>query len=177
MFACPDDWSLSQAVTVPCAYTTVYAALFMTTRIEKDKSILIHSGTGAVGLAAIRVASAYGLEIFTTVGSDDQKAFLMNEFPGLRKDHIGSSNDTSFEKMVQMRTKGKGVDFVLNSLSGEKLLASIRCLGKCGKFLEIGTVDIRNDTTIGLASFLNELSFHVVMTEQILEASEKDKLV
>lgn len=51
--------------------------------------------------------------------------------------------------MIKLRTKGEGVDFVLNSLAEEQLHASIRCLGRCGTFLEIGKFDLANDSKIG----------------------------
>lgn len=149
----------------------------MSARIEKGKSILIHAGSGGVGLAAIRVAFAYGLEVFTTVSTDEKKKFLLKEFPQLKENNIGNSRDVSFEKLIMLRTKGKGVDYVLNSLSEEKLQASIRCLGKGGKFLEIGKFDMANDTKIGLSSFLNELSFHAIMVDKLFKAPEKEKLV
>lgn len=48
-----------------------------------------------------------------------------------------------------METDGKGVDIVLNSLSEEKLLASVRCLATGGRFLEIGKFDLANNSMLG----------------------------
>lgn len=48
-----------------------------------------------------------------------------------------------------METDGKGVDMVLNSLSEEKLLASVRCLSTGGRFLEIGKFDLANNSMLG----------------------------
>lgn len=42
-----------------------------------------------------------------------------------------------------------GVDVVLNSLSGDKLFASVRCLAKHGRFLEIGKHDLISDSKLG----------------------------
>jgi fatty acid synthase, animal type len=173
----PNDWTLAEAATVPCVYGTVYSAFFLTAKIQKGNSVLIHAGSGGVGLAAIRVAFAYGLEVFTTVSNEEKKNFLLNEFPQLKADNIGNSRDVSFEDMIMTRTNGKGVDYVLNSLSQEKLQASIRCLGKGGKFLEIGKFDMENDTKIGLNSFLNELSFHAVMVDKTICGAIEGKLV
>lgn len=64
-------------------------------------------------------------------------------------ENIGNSRDCSFEAMIKLRTKGEGVDFVLNSLAEEQLHASIRCLGRSGTFLEIGKFDLANDSKIG----------------------------
>ncbi|CRK99510.1 CLUMA_CG012829, isoform A [Clunio marinus] len=177
LWNCPDNWTLEEAATVPVVYGTVYSAFFLVIQIASGKKILIHAGSGGVGLAAIRVAFAYGLEVFTTVSTEEKKRFLLDEFPQLKEENIGNSRDTSFEKMILRKTKGKGVDYVLNSLADDKLQASIRCLGIGGKFLEIGKFDMANDTKIGLGNFLNELSFHAVMLEKLFNASKKDKLI
>ncbi|XP_017068410.2 fatty acid synthase [Drosophila eugracilis] len=170
----PDHWSLEEAATVPVVYITVYYAFFMISDIRKGKSILIHAGTGGIGLAAIRVALAYNLEVFTTCSNPIKKEFLLKTFPQLKESNIGNSRDTSFETMVQRETNGKGVDFVLNSLSEEKLLASVRCLGKSGHFLEIGKFDMANDNKIGLGCFLKEITFHAVLADSLLVAPEED---
>ncbi|KAM8707436.1 hypothetical protein ACLKA7_011511 [Drosophila subpalustris] len=168
----PDQWSLQEAATVPVVYITVYYAFFMKTDIRKGKSILIHAGTGGIGLAAIRVALAYNLEVFTTCSTPLKKKYLLDTFPQLKESNIGNSRNTSFEQMVQRETKGKGVDFVLNSLSEDKLLASVRCLGQAGHFLEIGKFDMANDTKLGLGVFLKELTFHAVLADSLLVAPD-----
>ncbi len=140
-------------------------------QITKGKSILIHAGSGGVGLAAIRVAFAYGLKVFTTVSTQEKKNYLLSEFPQLEEENIGNSRDTSFEDMIMTRTNGKGVDYVLNSLSEDKLIASIKCLGHGGKFLEIGKFDMASDNKIGLIDFLKELSFHAILVDNLLQST------
>jgi fatty acid synthase len=48
-----------------------------------------------------------------------------------------------------LETDGRGVDLILNSLSEEKLQASLRCLANGGRFLEIGKFDLDNNNTLG----------------------------
>lgn len=84
----PKEFSLQDAATIPVAYITVYYAFFCGNTISRGKSILIHAGSGAVGLAAIRVAFAYGLEVFTTVSTPQKKEFIMEVFPQLKGRHI-----------------------------------------------------------------------------------------
>ena len=138
---------------------------------------MIHAGCGGVGLAAIRVAFAYGLDVYTTVSSEEKRKYLLNHFPQLKAENIGNSRNASFEEMILLRTEGKGVDYVLNSLAGELLQASIRCLGKGGKFLEIGKFDLENDTKIGLNNFMKELSFHTVMVDNLFRAPATEQIV
>ncbi|XP_068156554.1 fatty acid synthase [Drosophila tropicalis] len=170
----PDHWSLKEAASVPVVYITVYYAFFMATDIRKGKSILIHAGTGGIGLAAIRVALAYNLEVFTTCSTPQKKQFLVDMFPQLKESHIGNSRDTTFERMIQRETDGKGVDFVLNSLSEDKLQASVRCLAQSGHFLEIGKFDMANDSKLGMGCFLKEITFHAVLADNLLVAPDED---
>lgn len=84
MFLVPDSMSLEEAATVPTVYLTVYYAFFMHNPISSGKSILIHAGSGGIGLAAIRVALAYNMEVFTTVSNDIKKKFILEQFPSLK---------------------------------------------------------------------------------------------
>ncbi|XP_055698842.1 fatty acid synthase [Phlebotomus papatasi] len=174
-FNVPDHWTLQEAATVPVVYLTVYIAFFISTTIKKGKSILIHAGTGGVGMAAIRTAFEYGLDVYTTVSTPEKKKFLLEKFPKLKESHIGNSRNTTFEKMIMLQTKGKGVDYVLNSLSDDKLHASVRCLGIGGKFLEIGKFDMANDTKLGLGVFLREISFCAVLADNLFKTTSDYK--
>lgn len=169
----PEFWTLEEAATVPLVYYTVYLAFFRTITIVKGKSILIHSGCGGVGLAAIQVALSYGLEVFTTVSSEEKKNFLLSNYPHLKPENIGNSRDTSFERMISINTKGKGVDYVLNSLSEDKLQASLRCLGMNGTFLEIGKFDIMNKTKIDMGHLAKRINFKAVFFDDLPVESEE----
>lgn len=166
MWEIPDDWSMREAATVPLVYCTVFIAFFHATKIQRGQSILIHAGSGGVGLAALHIAFHHGLEVFTTVSTTEKKKFLLNEFPLLKSKNIGNSRDTSFERMINVNTKGRGVDYVLNSLSEDKLLASIRCLTTGGTFLEIGKFDIMNKTQIDLGFLAKSINIKAVFVEK-----------
>lgn len=51
--------------------------------MTRGESVLIHSGTGGIGLAAIGLALHYGCRVFTTVGTKEKRDFLKNTFPQL----------------------------------------------------------------------------------------------
>lgn len=144
----PGRRSLEEAATVPVAYATAYYALCVRGRMRRGEAVLVHAGTGGVGQAAIAIALHAGCSVYTTVGTPDKRAFLRSRFPALPDDNIGNSRDTSFEQLVLRRTRGRGVDLVLNSLAGDKLLASVRCLADGGRFLEIGKLDLSNNTAL-----------------------------
>ena len=145
----PDQWSMDEACTVPVAYCTAYYALVIRGRMRKGETVLIHSGSGAVGQAAITIALKSGCRVFTTVGNQEKKDFLAKNFPQLSANSFADSSNTSFEEHVLRETKGRGVDLVLNSLAEDKLQASVRCLANHGRFLEIGKYDMSKDNPLG----------------------------
>ncbi|KAF5286580.1 hypothetical protein FQA39_LY16263 [Lamprigera yunnana] len=162
LFKIPSQWSMEEAATVPLVYQTVLYALLECAKLKHRQSILIHSGVGGVGQAAINVASYFNCNIFTTVGSAAKKLYLKNLYPALKDEQIGNSRDTSFETMVLKQTRGRGVDVVINSLSEEKLQAGLRCLALKGKFIEIGKYDLLNDRPFPIITLANRCSLFFV---------------
>jgi len=57
------------------------------------------------------------------------------------RNHIFNSRNSSFLPDVMRETNGTGVDVVLNSLSGDLLHASWKCVAEFGKMVEIGKRD------------------------------------
>ncbi|KAL6267253.1 hypothetical protein P5V15_000327 [Pogonomyrmex californicus] len=173
----PDAWTFEEAATVPCVYSTVYFALYICGKMKKGNKILIHSGTGGIGQAAINLALHEGCEVFTTVGTSDKRDFIKRLFPTIIDEHIGNSRDTSFEQMIMWQTHGRGVDIVLNSLAEEKLIASVRCLARNGRFLEIGKVDMVSNNPLSISAFQKGISFYGVLLDNMFNGSHKYKFL
>jgi len=164
----PDSWTLEQAATVPVVYMTAYLALVVRADIKPGQSVLIHSGTGGVGQASIRIALSKGCEIFTTVGSQAKRELLQSLFPEIRSDHIYSSRDTDFESGIMNVTNGEGVQVILNSLADDKLHASLRVLSRYGQFLEIGRYDMTQNTPVGMQMYLRDVKFNGVGLDNVM---------
>ncbi|XP_031348358.1 fatty acid synthase-like [Photinus pyralis] len=151
MWRIPCEWTMDQGVSIPITYSTVLCSFFVSAHLKPGQSLLIHSGAGGVGQAAIYIALFYKCQIFTTVGTEEKRKFIMETFPEIPANHIGNSRDTSFVQMVLKHTRGRGVDLVLNSLAEEKLKASLQCLAPKGYFVEIGKYDLVNSNTLALS--------------------------
>ncbi|KAL1501269.1 hypothetical protein ABEB36_006624 [Hypothenemus hampei] len=169
----PDSMSLEEAATIPVVYLTSYYALFRRGNMKRGDSVLIHSGTGGVGQAAINLALYVGCTVYTTCGTPEKREFLKKTFPQLTDKNIASSRSINFEKHIFEQTKGRGVDIVLNSLAEEKLMASVRCIAKGGRFIEIGKFDLANNNELNLLLLSKEASFHGVMMDLIYLQSPK----
>lgn len=179
MWEIPDKWSMEEAATIPVCYATSYYALVVRGKMRPGETVLIHAGTGGVGQASISIALHAGCKVYTTVGSQEKRDLLKKTFPQLTDKNIGNSRDTSFEQLILTETEGRGVDIVLNSLAGDMLQASVRCLAKDGRFLEIGKLDLSNNTSLGMSVFLKNTTFHGILLDALFESDcpEKRELV
>ena len=145
--------------------------------MKPSSSVLIHSATGGIGLAALNICLHYKCKIYVTVGTQEKRAYLRENYPQIPDHHIGNSRDTSFEQMVKRETRNKGVDFILNSLSEDKLQASVRCLGRGGKFMEIGKYDLANDSSLNLLLMEKEASYQGIFLDDVFRYFEKKSKV
>ena len=177
-FCCPipEHISASAAVSVNLAYATAWLALVKCARLQKGESLLVHSGAGGVGLAALalgkHLSSSDGNEtsdqeslLYATCGSATKRQFLLEQW-GAKA--VWSSRDASeflgharaayaWGSSSDGRGGGKpsgGFDVVLNSLAGEEMLAaSLQCVAPFGRFVEIGKRDQFENTAVGAMAF------------------------
>ncbi|PYI32700.1 hypothetical protein BP00DRAFT_435110 [Aspergillus indologenus CBS 114.80] len=154
----PAEMDFITAASIPLAFITAYHALVDLARLQRDERVLIHSGTGGVGQAAIMVARWIGAEIFVTVGSERKRDFLVEEYE-IPPSHIFSSRNRSFANHLMSATKGKGVDVVINSLAGALLRETWQCVGMFGRFIEIGKRDIEQNSMVEMGPFRRSTVF------------------
>lgn len=155
----PDGMDMETAASIPLVFITAYHALHNMARLKRGETILIHSGTGGVGQAAIMLAQLIRAEVFVTVGSAEKRQFLSSRY-GIPEDHIFNSRDASFaQEGVMKATQGRGVDVVLNSLAGPLLAATWSCIAPFGRFIEIGKRDLELNSSLEMAPFVRSVTF------------------
>ncbi|MBW0012154.1 sulfolipid-1 biosynthesis phthioceranic/hydroxyphthioceranic acid synthase, partial [Mycobacterium sp.] len=151
----PEGLTDAQAAAVTTAHATAWYGLQELARIQAGEKVLIHSGTGGVGQAAIAIARAAGAEIYATAGNEKRRQLLRD----MGIEHVYDSRTVEFADQIRRDTDGYGVDVVLNSVTGAAQLAGIKLLALGGRFVEIGKRDIYGDTKLGLFPFRRNLAF------------------
>ena len=144
----PEGWSFARAATVPVAFLTARYALLDLAALQPGERVLIHAGTGGVGMAAVQLARHLGAEVFVT--ASPAKWPVLREL-GFDETHIASSRSLEFRERFLAATDGRGVDVVLNSLAGEFVDASLELLGGDGgrgRLIEMGKTDIRDPADV-----------------------------
>ncbi|KAK4214121.1 polyketide synthase [Rhypophila decipiens] len=158
----PDWMSYDEAATIPLAYATAVRSLFHLADLQPGQSVLIHSAAGGVGIAAIQLAKYRNAsQIFVTVSTEEKREFLATEF-GIPREHMWSSRDSVFAAQIMALTDNKGVDVVLNSLTGDLLDASWRIVADGGTMVEIGKRDILDRHALAMEPFGRNCSFRAV---------------
>ncbi|WP_416906077.1 SDR family NAD(P)-dependent oxidoreductase [Micromonospora echinospora] len=137
----PAGWSYTQAASVPLVFLTAYYALRDLAGLRAGESVLVHSGAGGVGMAAIQLAQHFGATVYATASPG--KWGTLREL-GVAEERIASSRTTDFEAAFASASGGAGVDVVLDALAGEFVDASLRLLPRGGRFVEMGKTDVRD---------------------------------
>ncbi len=137
----PPGLGFEEAATIPIAFLTAYHALCRLARLGPKERILVHSATGAVGLASIQIARKVGAVVLATAGSHEKREFLRS----LGIPFVADSRSLEFAAQVMEWTAGEGVDVVLNSLAGAAVQAGLSVLRPGGRFIELGKGDLLHE--------------------------------
>jgi hypothetical protein len=96
--------------------------------------------------------------VYITVGTTEKIDYAMDVLK-LPRSRIFSSRNDSFVADVMRETNGRGVDVVLNSLSGPLLHASWKCVAEFGKMIELSKTDLSGFGKLDMEPFLLNRSY------------------
>ena len=166
----PEHLGIEEAATLPVAFLTAYLGLVVRGGISAGDRVLVHNASGGVGLAAIQIAQQAETEVFATAGSEEKRVYLKN----MGISHVMDSRSLDFAEEIMEQTDGKGMDIVLNTLSGTAMRASMSVLASNGQFIEFGKTDLLNHGSIDLNLFDHNRSYHPIdLTQYIEERSDR----
>jgi NADPH:quinone reductase-like Zn-dependent oxidoreductase/SAM-dependent methyltransferase len=130
----PGRLSFAEAAGFPVAFLTARLAL---DDVRAGERVLIHAISGGTGMAAWQLARRAGAEVFGTASPGKRERLR-----AMGIDAAMNSRTTSFATEALAQTRGRGVDVVLNALTGEFIPAGLRALARGGRFVEIGKSEI-----------------------------------
>ena len=158
--AVPPGLSGLAAAGLPSVYVTV-ALAFEQAALEPGDRVLIHAAAGGVGHAAIALGRAMGARLFATASAGKREYVRSLGVP-----HVFDSREPSFAAPLLEATGGRGVDIVLNSLTGPGFIeASLSCLGPGGRFVELSKRDIR--TAGEMAAARPDVDYSVLAVDEL----------
>lgn len=129
----PKKISLEEAACIPETFITVWSNVFLRGGLKKNESILIHGGASGIGTTAIQLAKIFGAKVYATAGSA-KKCAAVKKLGAIECINYKKGN---FEKKINLLTKEKGVNLILDMVAGDYVEKNLKCLSEDGRLVII----------------------------------------
>ncbi len=130
----PDFMDFEQGAALPIAMLTAWHMLRTLHDARAGETVLVHSAAGAVGIAAVQIAKAYGARVIGTVSSAEKAEFARQHGADETIDY--ATRDFAAETM--RLTGNRGVDLILDAVGAPTFAAGIGCLAPFGHLILYG---------------------------------------
>ena len=130
----PSHVTFAEGAGVGVPYVTAWRALFDKGRAAPGETVLVHGASGAVGVAATQIASAAGLRVFGTAGTERGRTLAREQGAHQVFDHTASG----YEKDIVAKTGGRGVDLIIEMLANVNLVKDLDLIAKRGRIAIVG---------------------------------------
>jgi NADPH2:quinone reductase len=124
------NMSFEEAATYPVALATMHNAVVTNGALQPGQSVLIQGASSGVGLMAMQIAKLKGAKLVIGSSTDATRRERLKEFGA---DFAVDSSDPGWVDQVLKVTDGKGVDLIVDQVSGKvanQNLAATRILGR-----------------------------------------------
>jgi putative PIG3 family NAD(P)H quinone oxidoreductase len=132
----PDGVSLAEAAALPETLFTVWHNVFERGYACEGETLLVHGGTSGIGTMAIMLGKAFGLTVITTAGTSGKCDAAL----ALGADRAIDYRTEDFVEQVKIFTGGRGVDVVLDMVSGDYVPRNLACLAEDGRHVTIAVL-------------------------------------
>lgn len=141
----PEGVSWEEGAALLISGLTAIACVELKGRLREGERVLIQAAAGATGLACARLALHHGAEVFGTASAPEKLARLGE----LGIDHPIDYSEEPFDLAVQRiledtspEDEARGLDLVIDSLSGDAIPRGLALLRPGGRFVEIGAAGV-----------------------------------
>jgi NADPH:quinone reductase len=134
LFPLPGHVSFAQGAAMHVPYATAYRALFHRAQAQGGEALLIHGASGGVGIAAVQLARAAGLNVVATASPGRGSQLVAAEGAHHVFDHRAPNH---FEDALAA-TGGRGFDIILEMLANVNLGRDLGILAPRGRVVVIG---------------------------------------
>jgi putative PIG3 family NAD(P)H quinone oxidoreductase len=132
----PESISLKEAAALPETLFTVWHNVFQRGWATDGETLLVHGGTSGIGTMAIKLAKLFDMTVIVTCGSEGK----CDAARAIGADHAINYKDKDFVEEVKAITGGKGVQIVLDMVSGDYVARNLACLAEDGRHVTIAVL-------------------------------------
>jgi NADPH2:quinone reductase len=154
----PQNISHFEAASLSLTGGTAWETLVTRGKLQVGESVLIHAGAGGVGSMAIQLAKAIGAYVYTTCSKQNTE-FVRS----LGADSIIDYQSEDYVEVIAQETRGKGVDFVFDTIGGDTIARSPLVMSEFGRLATI--VDIEQPQSL-LQHWGKNTTLYFIFTQQ-----------
>jgi len=131
----PEGMSFEQAATLPVALLTLHNALITAGRLRRGESVMIQGASSGVGLMGLQIAKLMGAKPVIGSSTNNARRARLKDFGA---DLAVDTRDAAWFDAVLAATGGKGVDLVVDMLSGPVAVQSMKATAVLGRIVNVG---------------------------------------
>lgn len=132
----PDaNLSWEQAATLPVALQTMHDAVVTHGRAGPSKTLMIQGASSGVGLMGLQVARLMGCPVVIGTSTNPERRARLREFGAT---HALDTGDPGWVEQVLEATDGRGVDSVVDQVSGRLVRDTMRATAILGRIVNVG---------------------------------------
>ena len=131
----PQNISFAQGAGVYVPYGTAFHAYLHHAKARPGETVLVHGASGGVGIAAVQIAHAMGLQVLGTAGTPKGLELVKREGAHQVFDH----SKPDYRDAILKATNGKGADVILEMLANVNLGHDLKLIAQNGRVVVIGS--------------------------------------
>jgi len=131
----PAGMSFEQAAVLPVALATLHNALATAGRLKAGESVLIQGASSGVGLMGLQIAKFLGARPVIGSATNDERRGKLKDFGA---DLAVDTRDPAWPDQVLAATDGRGVDVVVDMLSGPVVAQTMKATAILGRIVNVG---------------------------------------
>jgi len=130
-----NNMSYAQAATLPVALQTMHNAVITAGRMKAGEAVMIQGASSGVGLMAMQIAKAMGARLVVGSSTNAERRAKLKEFGA---DLAVDSKDPAWPDQVLAATDGKGVDLIVDQISGYVANGNLKATKILGRIVNVG---------------------------------------
>ena len=131
----PSGMSFEQAATLPVALHTMHDALVTNGRLKAGESVLIQGASTGVGIMGLQIAKHKGARLVIGSSTNETRRARLKDFGA---DLVIDSRDTGWPDQVVKATGGKGVELIVDMVSGSVANGNMQACALLGRVVNVG---------------------------------------
>lgn len=128
----PENLSFGETASLPETLFTVWHNVFQRGALQPQDSILIHGGSGGIGITAIQLAAHFCKSVYVTAGSQEKCEKCLK----LGADLAINYKTEDFEEVLANRE----INLILDSIGGDYFQKNLNILNEDGRMVSINAM-------------------------------------